>query len=542
MFYSLILYSSYCMKVKYGGDRREWVCEECDSSKEIFSSKPASSKQSGVRGTQFIRKPPKKSKVQYLTPEEARSLESGAMRKTSSSPSKSNYGHGASTSKKANTVFQKEHGWGDSPVVKYSAKDVQTSNTMMRKETDGPARKHRGENPTAKQLTFGKLPKPGVISGGHARQLCTVPPTAKRMPRKNVIKDDVNSGNTSLIVQSLPTVSSGLDVSVVAEPKNIVFKATESPRDTTVFDRYLPNPPANPTWKGTFKIITESLSSSFLYEIQAHPSCKLRRRVYELSRQLPMTLVFEMLPRQKFWLDFFEDDVPGELDIGLYFFPSRTFDLEGGSALPSKSTCGHEQSYYSILEYVDGHDLVMRSRCIDEVELFVFSSKHLQEKSRFMNQKHFLWGVFCPSDANRVAPKEIMLVQNSEVRDINEEHEAEDMDVDMLGGHEVGTVDVVVPKPLYESCGNQKEGELEIKASSENAAGAALEFSLIKVKKEQTDAIEETSLPYTISSCVEDELEFEKELQKSFDRFAAIMQVHEVGCSKTDVKEEVDDV
>lgn len=154
-----------------------------------------------------------------------------------------------------------------------------------------------------------------------------------------------------------------------------------------------------------------------------------------------------------------------------------------------------------------------------------------------MNQKHFLWGVFCPSDANRVAPKEIMLVQNSEVRDINEEHEAEDMDVDMLGGHEVGTVDVVVPKPLYESCGNHKEGELEIKASSENAAGAALEFSLIKVKKEQTDAIEETSLHYSISSCVEDDPELEKELLKSFDRFAAIMLVHEVGCSKTDVEE-----
>ncbi|XP_010695205.2 uncharacterized protein LOC104907883 isoform X2 [Beta vulgaris subsp. vulgaris] len=488
----------YCMGVRHRGDRRKWICEECDSSEQTSSSKSASSEQSGG------------------TPEQARALDSGAMRKKSSSPSKSNYAHRTSTSKKANSVFQKEHGCGDSPVVKHSAKDVQTSNTMMGKETDGPARKHRGENPTAKQLTFGKLPKPGVSSGGHAGQLCMVPPTAKRMPRENVIKDDVNSGSTSLmIVQALPAVSSGMDVSAVAQPKNIDFKATESPRD-------LPNPLADPTWKGTFKIITGSLSS--FHEIQAHP-CKPQSRAYELSRQLPMTLVFEMLPRHKFWLNFFEDYVPGELDIGLYFFPSKTSDLEGGSALPSKSTCGHEQSYYSLLEYLDEHDFVIRS-CIDEVELFVFSSKHLEEKSRFMNQKHFLWGLFRPSDTNRVAPKEIMLVQNSDVRDINEEHEVEDMDVNMLGGHEVG-----------DSCGNHKEGELEIKSSSENAAGAALELSPIKVKKEQTDAIEETSLHYSISSCVEDDPELEKELLKSFDRFAAIMLVHEVGCSKTDVEE-----
>lgn len=443
----------YCMRVAYGGDPDEWVCEECDSSNQRPPSKPAPSKKPGGAGTRStIKKPPKNSKVQYLTPEEAMVLGSGSMRSNFSSPRKSHGAHRSSMNKP-------------------------TSSSLPPK--------------------FKSKPNPPVAPSGR--------------------RESLNNW-------SMPSCSKGIS------------KGREAQRVTMVLDSYLPNHPAiSPTWNGIFQFTRDE--HCIFAEIQAHPPCKVHRKVYRLSKQLPKTLPFEMLPRRKFWVDIFADDVPGGLDIGLYFLCPES-NLNGGS----KSTSGQEQIYSSLLEHLDECDLLMRTR-FDEVELLVFSSKHLSEDSCKINQKHFLWGLLRPSETNTVPSKAIMLAQNSKVQQpMSEEPEAEDMVVDMLGGQELGNSDVAVRKPTDNACGDPIKGEIQtsnkVKASPKSAGREEVEFPPIRIKKEWTDGDMEASLPYT-PSCVADVLNFEKELQRSVDRFVALMQVKEAGCLKRDVKEEV---
>lgn len=115
------------------------------------------------------------------------------------------------------------------------------------------------------------------------------------------------------------------------------------------------------------------------FVVHAHPPCKVHRKVYILSKQLPNALQFEMLPRQKSWLDMFDGDVPSELDIGLYFFPSMTSHFDGVGESPRVTY--DEQNCCSLLEYLDERDLLLVSY-IGEVEIFVLSSKHLHEASQ----------------------------------------------------------------------------------------------------------------------------------------------------------------
>uniref|UniRef100_A0A803M0U0 AIPP2-like SPOC-like domain-containing protein n=1 Tax=Chenopodium quinoa TaxID=63459 RepID=A0A803M0U0_CHEQI len=620
--------NSYCMRVAFNGDQEKWVCEECDSSNVAnqMPSKLASSKQPSGTGLRFsIKKPPPNTRVQYIPPEEAIVLESEAMRKNLSSPSKSPFAHRSLVNKPTpsapprkfriksnptvglsqrrepqsdwsfpsgskdrkssastvvdNSVFQKEHAWQDSSASRRSlARNTQTSN-VMHKEKDESAR----ESPTAKRVTFGKLPKPAaqrdninlghtsaqlgqrlsaVSSDGCAQQFGTNTPAAELLPNKKVSRTDINSVDTSQLVHTFPNVTSGMDVCIEAWNKKTDPKGRESPKVTMVFDSHLPNHPAmSPTWRGTFQITNDVGLCNIFNDIQAHPPCKVHRKVYQVSKQFPKTLALNMLPQRNYWVDIFEDNVPGELHIGLYFLPPRLSNMNGG--LPA-STCDLEQRYYSLLDYLDEHDYLLRTS-FDEVELIIFSSKHLPEDSCKIHQKSFLWGVLRPSVAKLGASKTTIPAQNSEVTDeitelsrtkslsarddavhssysqqvqqpMSEEHEAEDMVVDMLGGSELDNIDIVVPKPIVNSCDDHIKSELEagseVKALPKSTGELVIEFSPIKIEREWTDS--------NLKAIEDADLEFEKELQKSFDRFAALMEVKDAGSFVSKVKEEAD--
>ncbi|KAL2935417.1 PHD and RING finger domain-containing protein 1 [Bienertia sinuspersici] len=541
----------YCMSIMYEGDREKWICDECNVSNKNPLSETAPSKQPSWKGARFmIKKPPQNTKVQYLAPEEIRVLESGAMRNNSSlnnrsmSTSLRDKNLSVSTGRK-NSVLHCQH----SPVAKQSSARVfKELSGMTQKETNGSARKHH-RSPTAKHVTFEKFPKPGAkrstlesedtlelvqdlaaaSSDKGAQQFCMDTPSAKCLPVEKLYKDDKNTEDSSQLVQSFPTASSvsdgikfmraGFDACAEAQPKSNDSKGRESPKVTLVFDSYLPNHPAtSPTWKGTLKIMNDVLPCSSFDEIQAHPPCKVYSKAYKLSKQLPKTLYYEMLPRQNTWADLFKDYVPGELDIGLYFFHAMTSNVNG--------------DYSSLLEYLDGHDLLLRT-CINGVELFAFSSKHLPEASRV---KHKFAVASGEAPVAMVDP-----VHSSLTESISKEFDAEDMDVDMIGGHEVGKVDVIIPKHKDRTCGDHKEGEKgggnEIKASPMSTSGSVVDFSSIKIKKEWTDDTE-ISLPCT-TSVLDNDREFEEELQRSFDRFTALMQLTDPGCLKMGIKEEV---
>ncbi|XP_056683910.1 uncharacterized protein [Spinacia oleracea] len=544
----------YCMRVAYNGDQEKWVCEECDSSNQIPSAKPASSKQPSGSGIKLMmKKPPPK--VQYITPEEAIGLESGAMRSNLSPPNISQFRHRPSANKRSSTPPAKFTIKPNPPVGPSGRRDPLNDRSMpngskdknVSASTDGSARKHYGESPTAKRVTFEKHPKigverdninpghtsvqlsqclPAISSDGHAQQPCIKTPTSKRLPDGKLSKydissghtsqlvqpfptatsdgcaqqpciktptdkhfpdgklpkDDINSGHTSPLLQPFPTVTSVIDdVCTGVQQKKIDSKECESLRDTGVLA-------ASPTWKGIFKIINDVKQRLIFEDIQARLPCKVHRKVYDLLRKFPEILSFEMLPRKDFWEDIFQEVGPSELDIGLYFLSSRMSNLG-------------EQSYCSLLEYLDKHDFLLKSTYFDEVELLVFSSIHLPVDSCKINQKHFLWGLFRPSKDNIVVsepsesgvmvdtlhsqeheakymdidmpgpsnevkplPKSagspiIFTSDTSRVQQsLSEEHEAEDMEIDMLGGEEFG-IDRVVPKSTENSSGNHTESE-----------------------------------------------------------------------------------
>ncbi|XP_057517298.1 uncharacterized protein LOC130798373 [Amaranthus tricolor] len=469
----------YCMRVMLEHDPENWVCEECVFN-HLHLSKLAQRKQPSGSGMRFtLRRPPQDSKVRYISPEEAIGLKSGELRNNSFTP------RNAHRSPVRNPLASNiEAIPSSSAPFRYKFKPNPSAVPLGRREplinssrrsclkdkklspsTDGPVQQHTEENLTAKCVTFGNLPKSGV--------------------------------------------STGTDYDTGAQPKHIGSKGRESSKVTMVFDRYLPNHPAvSPTWKGTFKI-TGDVHWSFV--VHAHPPCKVHRKVYILSKQLPNALQFKMLPRQKSWLDMFDGDVPSELDIGLYFFPSMTSHFDGGGESPRVTY--DEQSCCSLLEYLDERDLLLVSY-IGEVEIFVLSSKHLQEASQKINKKRFLWGLFRPSEAALRAVDSMRAhaaqcsVSQQNRSDLLQQRllldgESMDMDVDMQGGHNVGFVDVVVAKPNRELNG--------------------------KIEK---------TLPFT-TSILPDSLEFEKQLQERFEKFTAFMKAEEAAreCMKVKVKE-----
>jgi len=56
---------------------------------------------------------------------------------------------------------------------------------------------------------------------------------------------------------------------------------------------------------------------------QAHPPCRVSRKVYEFLGLLPDTLKLELVPRGDIWPSLFDNHCPGKKDIGLYFFESE---------------------------------------------------------------------------------------------------------------------------------------------------------------------------------------------------------------------------
>ncbi|KAK4718843.1 hypothetical protein R3W88_017181 [Solanum pinnatisectum] len=130
-----------------------------------------------------------------------------------------------------------------------------------------------------------------------------------------------------------------------------------------------------PSWKGNFDILgaLELAPGIFNTCIQAHPPCRVRRKVYEFSGLLPDTLKLELIPRGDLWPSLFNNHCSSKKDIGLYFFGSERKRFDG---------------YITLVEFMRSKDLVMRT-LINDVELLI-----LHPHSCAMILKHFLWGLF----------------------------------------------------------------------------------------------------------------------------------------------------
>ncbi|KAL0357446.1 UNVERIFIED_CONTAM: hypothetical protein Scaly_1430300 [Sesamum calycinum] len=219
-------------------------------------------------------------------------------------------------------------------------------------------------------------------------------------------------------------------------------------------------PTLSTSWKGSFCIHNDLKHAELNLQIEGRSPSQVHRKVYRFSKQMPEVLHFELVSSKNFWKIFFQEYLPDRRDIGLYFFSS---DRE------------RSDDYISLLETISVENLALRKQ-FDDVELLVFTSKLLPVDCQRWEGKYFLWGVFhrLKQDStaclgNKGAKFSVLPSRNTNYGcNQGDDHQEVDMDTDMLGGVNVGKVEVPV----------QHETLKEEHMSVRNDSGGAKDFRL----------------------------------------------------------------
>lgn len=132
-------------------------------------------------------------------------------------------------------------------------------------------------------------------------------------------------------------------------------------------------------WQGVFEVHRSGKVPDLCGGVQAHLSTCASPKVLEVANKFPHKVLLNEVPRSSMWPAQFQDCSVKEDNIGLYFFAK---DLES-----------YERNYRSLLESMMKNDLALKGN-IDGVELLIFPSNQLPEKSQRWNMMFFLWGVF----------------------------------------------------------------------------------------------------------------------------------------------------
>ncbi|PIA63078.1 hypothetical protein AQUCO_00200837v1 [Aquilegia coerulea] len=189
-----------------------------------------------------------------------------------------------------------------------------------------------------------------------------------------------------------------------------------------------PNPPAaNASWEGSL----ETLNFLHKVHVQAYPPGQLSRKAYLVSKQMPELLMFTLQPRCNVWPSDFDIVSPSGFDIALYFW-AESFSRE---------------KYNHLVELMDKEDLSMQTR-LNGAELLVFTSRHLPVEAQRMSKQFYLWGVFQWKSSVDLKEKkhadhypliEYRINEDSTPVTLEVDDQAVDMEIDMVGGIELGT-------------------------------------------------------------------------------------------------------
>ncbi|KAG5601467.1 hypothetical protein H5410_032837 [Solanum commersonii] len=230
----------------------------------------------------------------------------------------------------------------------------------------------------------------------------------------------------------------------VDEPKDWCFQKCNIDKGVLSLSRGLENDNSDGSM-GSFDILCtlEFVPGMLNNCIQAHPPSKVRRKVYEFSRVLPDTLKFELVPHGDIRTSLFNNHIPGREDIGLYFFANKK---------------ERSQRYIALVDFMHSKDLVMRT-FINNVQLLVLASTTLCSDCQRWNNEHFLWGLFyhmgqdkdgyVEGDNNKVIDMEVDMIAGENIGTMDiVVSKVIDMEVDMEAGENVGTLDIVVSKVI----------------------------------------------------------------------------------------------
>ncbi|XP_076940953.1 ASI1-immunoprecipitated protein 2-like [Bidens hawaiensis] len=132
-------------------------------------------------------------------------------------------------------------------------------------------------------------------------------------------------------------------------------------------------------WQGGFEINRSGRAAEFWDGLQAHLSMCASPRVVEAVNSFPHKILLNGVSRLSAWPTQFENSGVKEENIAIYFFAK---DLES-----------YEKSYLVLLDDMIKGDLALIGS-INGVELLIFPSNQLPEKSNRWNMLFYLWGVF----------------------------------------------------------------------------------------------------------------------------------------------------
>ncbi|XP_057422902.1 uncharacterized protein LOC130716887 [Lotus japonicus] len=145
-------------------------------------------------------------------------------------------------------------------------------------------------------------------------------------------------------------------------------------------------PNTDHSWLGKFLIHNSEGIPWNCDGVLAHLSNCASLEVREVFDRLPGIIILEELPRVRIWPpQFMGSQVTGE-NIALYFF-AKHFD---------------SYDYRGLMNYMINNDLALKGN-LDGVELLIFPSNILPERSQLWNQMMFLWGVFKVQKVNNSA-------------------------------------------------------------------------------------------------------------------------------------------
>ncbi|KAK4253459.1 hypothetical protein QN277_010128 [Acacia crassicarpa] len=175
---------------------------------------------------------------------------------------------------------------------------------------------------------------------------------------------------------------SQLGISGVVDPSIGKIAVRDFPNQPLAISRVLPKmavPDYECIWKGIFELHRSGKPPDLCPGIQAHLSTCASPKVLEVVNRLPSKISVSEVSRSSTWPSQFNQGGAKENNIALYFFAQ---DIES-----------HEKHYGALLDHMMRNDLALKG-IFHGVELLIFPSNQLPEKSQRWNMLFFLWGVF----------------------------------------------------------------------------------------------------------------------------------------------------
>ncbi|KAJ8554166.1 hypothetical protein K7X08_024844 [Anisodus acutangulus] len=132
-------------------------------------------------------------------------------------------------------------------------------------------------------------------------------------------------------------------------------------------------------WQGAFEVQKSGRTLDLCDGIQAHLSSCASPNVLDTVNKFPQKVLFNEVSRLSTWPVQFQEYGVKEDNIALFFF--------------AKDIGSYERCYKTLLENMIRNDTALKAN-LQGVELLIFPSNRLPEKSQRWNMMFFLWGVF----------------------------------------------------------------------------------------------------------------------------------------------------